>query len=630
MERRARLLIKLIESNNYLSSAQLSNIFSVSTKTIFNDLEKLESVLCKFQLNIKKKPGTGLKITGSSEQKEKLKNYIFENLSSNKFEITMRQIDICLYVFIHESYVKDIAANFFISRSTVSRDINQINNNFLSQYNIKIIKKHEIFKIEGDEVTKRKVLSKLIFMKSDFNLENEILKNDVPLYINKLFNIDLNPLIEFINKLEYDFNIKFTIESKKNLLIHLAISVKRIKLGKNITSVGKIKDKLTNYDVYIPILKKDILSIEKSYSITFSEEELYLILLYIFSSKVLDKNNYDADKDFKLKTKKFVQKVSEETDYNFNGDKELLNSLCVHLEVAELRIDFELEIYNPFLKYILEHDLYLFIAVQDNINIIFDKKVPDSEVAFIVTHFMASKERSIKKKNVLIVCSSGIGISSLLKERIINNFPQYNVIGTASIGEIKQYQKVDLIISTVDLKKITDKKYVVIKPFDNIKNINNIISQINGKQQKVSIKFSIDHCWFLSEVNNKQQVLEKISKILSDNRLVFPNYVNVIKKRERIGSTYIGENVALVHGIYKEKHLVPSLNIFKLKKAINWSKNEKVDLIINFVATKSSERDFKFIFQRMGKSIDDIQFWNSLKAIPLKKIPEMLNERFRL
>ena len=72
------------------------------------------------------------------------------------------------------------------------------------------------------------------------------------------------------------------------------------------------------------------------------------------------------------------------------------------------------------------------------------------------------------------------------------------------------------------------------------------------------------------------------------------------------------------------------MNIFKLKKAINWSKNEKVDLIINFVATKNSEKDFKFIFQRMGKSIDDIQFWNSLKAIPLKKIPEMLNERFRL
>lgn len=628
MERRKELLNKLIDSNNYLSSAQLSSIFSVSTKTIFNDLNRLEPFLNKYDLKIQKKPGSGVKIAGAQEQKEKLKTYIAESQSNEKTNITVRQIDICLYTFIHDAYIKDISARFFISRSTVARDINQINTKFLSQYNIRIRNLHETLKVEGNEVAKRKVLSKLIFMRSSFGLEDEILKTEVPLYINKLLNIDLNPLIDFINKLENDYDIKFTIEAKKNLLIHLAISVKRIKLNKNISSVSVMKRKLQSYSSYLPILKKDIVSIEKKYQITFTEPELYLILLYIFSSKVIDKSN--VSKNFMMKTKKFISRMSETTNYNYNNDLELLKTLSTHLEVAGLRIDFGLEIYNPFQKYVLEHDLYLFIAVQDNIGIIFNKKVPDSEIAFIVTHFMASKERMKTKKNVLIVCSSGIGISSLLEQRIKNNFPQYNVIGTASIADIKKYKNIDLIISTVNLKNITDKEFVVIKPFDDINNINKVISQSKGKHNKISIKFSQQHSWLLKNINDKEHALKNVSIILTKNHIVSSNYLDALIKREEVSSTYIGDGVALVHGIYKKDWLVPSLNIFKLNKKVKWSQKEEVDLLINFVATEKSENDFKLIFQRIGRSIDDIQFWNKIKNLSSEELPKVLNERFDL
>lgn len=118
--------------------------------------------------------------------------------------------------------------------------------------------------------------------------------------------------------------------------------------------------------------------------------------------------------------------------------------------------------------------------------------------------------------------------------------------------------------------------------------------------------------------------------MLSSNDLVSSDYLNALEKREAIGSTYIGNEVALIHGIYNKKNLIPTLNIFKLNQKIKWTPKQKVSLLINFIATDESKETFKMIFQRIGASIDDTTFWENVESLSLKKIPECLNERFDL
>lgn len=630
MERQRKLLIILINANDYLSSAELAKALSVSTKTIFNDLDKLSFFLKKFNLRIKRKTGNGLKLIGKEENLQSLKDeFIDKNDIKKTQSLTSRQADICLYIFSHNTYIKDIAIHFFVSRSTVVRDIKQINVQLLSKYKVKIKNSYENLVIEGSEVDKRKALSKLILLKFDSSLEEKLLKNEVPLYINQLFNINLEPLLIFINNLENDYNIKFTIEAKSNLLIHLAIAVKRIRLNHVIGSTQKLQEQLISYQKYLPVLKKNIKDIEKEYQIEFDNDELYLMLIYIFSSKMI---NHNINGNLLCITKKFISQISKATQFDYGKDEELLDYLNQHLEVAKLRIKFGLEIYNPFLNYILEHNLYLFMAIQDNISIIFGKSdVPDSEIAFIAIHFMASKERIKKKKRILIVCDSGIGISSLLEQRIKKISSQYNVIGTASISEINEYPNVDLIISTVDLKNVTDKPFIVIKPFERINSINSlIVRQRKIRSKNIKIDFSSKRCWLLKNISNKEQALKKVSEMLSSNDLVSSDYLNALEKRESIGSTYIGNEVALIHGIYNNKNLIPTLNIFKLNQKIKWTPEQKVSLLINFIATDESKETFKMIFQRIGASIDDTKFWENVESLSLKKIPDCLNERFDL
>lgn len=630
MERQRKLLIILINANDYLSSAELAKALSVSTKTIFNDLDKLSFFLKKFNLRIKRKTGNGLKLIGKEENLQSLKDeFIDKNDIKKTQSLTSRQADICLYIFSHNTYIKDIAIHFFVSRSTVVRDIKQINVQLLSKYKVKIKNSYENLVIEGSEVDKRKALSKLILLKFDSSLEKKLLKNEVPLYINQLFNINLEPLLIFINNLENDYNIKFTIEAKSNLLIHLAIAVKRIRLNHVIGSTQKLQEQLISYQKYLPVLKKNIKDIEKEYQIEFDNDELYLMLIYIFSSKMI---NHNINGNLLCITKKFISQISKATQFDYGKDEELLDSLNQHLEVAKLRIKFGLEIYNPFLNYILEHNLYLFMAIQDNISIIFGKSdVPDSEIAFIAIHFMASKERIKKKKRILIVCDSGIGISSLLEQRIKKISSQYNVIGTASISEINEYPNVDLIISTVDLKNVTDKPFIVIKTFERINSINSlIVRQRKIRSKNIKIDFSSKRCWLLKNISNKEQALKKVSEMLSSNDLVSSDYLNALEKRESIGSTYIGNEVALIHGIYNNKNLIPTLNIFKLNQKIKWTPEQKVSLLINFIATDESKETFKMIFQRIGASIDDTKFWENVESLSLKKIPDCLNERFDL
>ena len=630
MERQRKLLIILINANDYLSSTELAKALSVSTKTIFNDLDKLSFFLKKFNLRIKRKAGNGVKLIGKEENLQSLKDeFIDKNDIKKTQSLTSRQADICLYIFSHNTYIKDIAIHFFVSRSTVVRDIKQINVQLLSKYKVKIKNSYENLVIEGSEVDKRKALSKLILLKFDSGLEEKLLKNEVPLYINQFFNINLEPLLIFINNLENDYNIKFTIEAKSNLLIHLAIAIKRIRLNHVIGSTQKLQEQLISYQKYLPVLKKNIKDIEKEYQIEFDNDELYLMLIYIFGSKMI---NHNINGNLLCITKKFISQISKATQLDYGKDEELLDSLNQHLEVAKLRIKFGLEIYNPFLNYILEHNLYLFMAIQDNISIIFGKSdVPDSEIAFIAIHFMASKERIKKKKRILIVCDSGIGISSLLEQRIKKISSQYNVIGTASISEINEYPNVDLIISTVDLKNVTDKPFIVIKPFEGINSINSlIVRQRKIRSKNIKIDFSSERCWLLRNISNKEQALKKVSEMLSSNDLVSSDYLNALEKRESIGSTYIGNEVALIHGIYNKKELIPTLNVFKLNQKIKWTPKQEVSLLINFIATDESKETFKMIFQRIGASIDDTKFWENVESLSLKKIPDCLNERFDL
>lgn len=89
-----------------------------------------------------------------------------------------------------------------------------------------------------------------------------------------------------------------------------------------------------------------------------------------------------------------------------------------------------------------------------NQELVFDTKINEAEIGYITLYFEKYKVNRSNKKNLLLVCSTGVGTSELLKVRVQQNFPNLNIIATMSQRQLKNNQdfvkeNIDLIFSTL-------------------------------------------------------------------------------------------------------------------------------------------------------------------------------------
>ena len=96
-----------------------------------------------------------------------------------------------------------------------------------------------------------------------------------------------------------------------------------------------------------------------------------------------------------------------------------------------------------------------------------ENAVSEDEVGYLTVHFQAAMERQIARKRVLLVCSTGIGTSHLLKSRILRAFPEWTIVDVISAANLSQVlpDNIELIISVAyvtaffndaDIKRVTE------------------------------------------------------------------------------------------------------------------------------------------------------------------------------
>ena len=78
-------------------------------------------------------------------------------------------------------------------------------------------------------------------------------------------------------------------------------------------------------------------------------------------------------------------------------------------------------------------------------------------MGYLTVHFQAAMERQIARKRVLLVCSTGIGTSHLLKSRILRAFPEWTIVDVISAANLSQVlpDNIELIISTMPVAYVT-------------------------------------------------------------------------------------------------------------------------------------------------------------------------------
>lgn len=646
MDRKKEIFRLILGSKGYITVSDIANTLNISAKTVRNDLLELEVHVHAFGCEIVKIPGKGISYAGDLDDIQKLMKS-FDNRKFDKLDSPEhRQKSILLKLFnsVEATLIKELSIELYVSRATINKDIS-ILNQWLKSYNVTIeyLKSQGVY-IAGKENNKRNAMAMLFsYNQAGDNVnfikyqDSKVIYTDTIRHLEKIADIDFNKLITMIHKVEKGFGNVFSTESTINLAINIAVTLTRSKNGHGILLDFELVDMLKGSEEF-KIIDELAEEIKREFNFTLPEPEKYYILLHFLGAKVL-KNGAIQPLDMQINSqneeiiRKFIQSIQVDIGLFIKSDSQLLESLMLHIKPSINRILYGLTLHNPLLKEIKRDYSEIFHIVSKHKSIIdnhFEIELPEDEIAYLVLHFVVSVERSSKTIRILIACASGIGISQLLATKIERLFKNIEIVAVISIYEIEKYkhQNIDLLISTVDISEVEEFKTIVVNPLlseNDIKSIAEVISQ-NQVRTNLDNLFYEENIYLNVDINDKDEVFKFAYKKLLLNQFVRENYYETLVGREKKGSTYIGNKVAVVHGDMSEV-MDNCLQVIKLKNPIFWNDKDCVDFIINVVCTKKDSICFTKVFRTLGNYLDDVDFWNRVKSINNpKEMSELLNK----
>lgn len=584
MKREVGILKYLLQNNGFISIDYLSEKFLVSTRTIREDLKTIKQSLNSSGLKFIQDRNKGVLINKDNANDNDIYKVIKKLGNDEDFYTEEERVNIILNELLTAK--EEITYDYLMtktntSKTTVIKDLRKCEN-WLGARDIKIVKKpRKGTKIEYEETVYRNVVLEYIesylkefdfqkiyntFKNKEFLVFN-LSDNNLITYFTK--NINVGIINNFIKKYETEQQIKFSEDAFIKIFFYILISVKRVKNGyilNNFDSKDITLKETFNVEEWID---KNSKLLYQSAEANLNSTEMKYILCYMLSQ---NKRYLKKDKDINLYDEKklvdeFIKTVQEFLCTDLIGDKTLFDNLLMHITSTIHRTLFNIKVKNPLKNEIKKMYPEIFKSCQIGSNYLEErlgKKLSEDEVSFLTMHIAASLEK-IKRANnklnlfkTIIVCSSGIGTSNMLKMRLINEFPNIMVEKTCSVEEFNDTNKegIDLVISTTALSFGSKESIIYVSPLLSEKDILKIKKHIS----KLGIK----------NRDNYSFVVEDLMDIISENCII-----NDYQKLERQIQKYfikeekiINNNKHLLSEFATKEHVMLNADVKDFKEAI--------------------------------------------------------------
>ena len=603
--RQRAILNILLTETQAITIKDVADRVEVSTRTVHRELNAIEPLLKKYQLELLKKSGIGVAIDGEEEQKEKLRLSLFNQTSVEYLPEERKLLILCQLLEATEPIkLIALAYNLKVTTATISYDLDEIEN-WLNRYGLTLVRRRGYgVELCGSESAKRKVMSALIAEHLDeFELLG-VLKENIHSKSTKNINTVSERLLNLIEKeklimiedslrnLEQELPYPLADSSFIGLVIHLALAIERIEKGEEITfDEAHLKEirGTPEFQVAEVIIQR----LRSIFQMDIPDSEIGYITMHLRGAKL--RNSYDdwfEVKNLELTSKvhKMIAYCEEKLDVSFHEDATLIQGLLTHIEPALFRIKKNMNIRNPLLEEIKARYSNLFQVLKEAVEETFsDLTVPDAEVGYLVMHIGASLERmgqaNQQQYRALVVCSSGIGSSKILSSRIEKELPYIALAKNISLFDIDKVAKqdYDFIISTVPLS-LAKKEYVLVTPLltkEDIHNINIFLRDITYPQQKKASE-PLNSDYLLSELKDWQTYIAHTFSIIEKFRFdtmqnLNMNIEDMIKRIcEQLEQDQIIDDKAQVVEKLIERQRLGGLGIPNAQVALFHSKTETI------------------------------------------------------
>lgn len=469
---RQQEILKILISNHYpLEIDYFTKKYSKSERTIRNDIQNLRNYLKNFgvQIIVSIKRGYYIPATQKSEvinciSKNRQNENTFEEYEGDK----NRDKNILLYLLSRKDPISadGLGYQFYVSRSTILRNLKEIEQVFDNNIQIDAIKSHG-FLVTGDEHKLRIAATEIIKSIMQESYTEEIWYAKLPLILKEHINLtDIVNLSNAIKKRNAEYDVWISNPTFLTLLAYVIIRKVRqsSKASFNWSALSRTRIEAAHERSYIVDLIRSIDRVE-NYT---DENEIHSFMQVLSSSDITIRNEQpelNTKLDATIKSMIFELKNITSIDFDLETlNTDLYQHLRYFLNMQSVKWDEEV---NSVLAR-TKNDYYEFYklssSISEKFNKAFEVELPEAEIQYI-TIYLYKNALNINEvnKKILIICATGKGLSSLLTTRIKRVFPNLIIIGSVSAYQIENFNfknKIDFIISTVP---ITTKRYPVVR-----------------------------------------------------------------------------------------------------------------------------------------------------------------------
>ena len=610
----------------------LAKRFQVSTRTIYNDIKKLnETLMAASEEIIAIEKG---RVYYSVDNPVEIEKLLLKNSDFISGDKSIRRVRLLETILLLPDYFssEELLRKTLVSKNTLLSDLQEVR---------KILQKNKItleslpfrgYRVIGDEIDIRNLLAATL-EQDPLLFETEHYEMEQPL---------LAEIESFIEKICGQLGIQLSDESFQKVILHFWITKKRSALGKTLAASNK-EDILSKEEKALHERCRELTELFRQ-SINLAEQ-LYLANK-ISEASITKYQELLSDKwvTFNLVIERFISAVNMQLpELDFKGDKKLYEGLINHLRPAYKRALANETLENPMYEHVLEHYRELHLIVQKQISVIermLEIEFTDHETSFFTLFFAASVERSKfyvpHKAKVVIICNAGISTSEILKSKIKSIF-SVDVIGTFGAREGVRWiaeHKVDLVITTIplDLKRVP---FVQVNPYLSEEDIQIISEFIKPVVHEINVddllrivnkyvKLSTQQIHNLTEefkeylnirssenlkreyqpmlkeilsedlidlhyhAENRDEAVKRSGELLVNKGLASANYIEGMIRNVEINGTYIviAPGIAMPHARPEEGALAIGFSIVTLEEPVVFGhpKNDPVNIVIGLCA----------------------------------------------
>lgn len=605
MNRRQKDILKeLYGREEYVTVSHLAEKMNVSVKTVRNDISALKEEIVSAGGELETRPHIGVKLTISEEAWKSL-NAGNGDDERDIFFFIVRQL-----LRNSDLTASRLAEQYYIGRTQLDKILERVSKWFSDKHILFDVRRGKGIGIRYNEFNYRLAVCDFYTEFSDMYEKLITPRESMYAFMSGqeytalcalLDGFEADNAAQLIISMEEKFGIAFNYLSDINLLLLVSLCIIRTRKGCTMSELI-VTDFPSVCESDLSMMHFLSGEIEKRFNIILPESEKNFLAFALSVSEIQECTSDEARRKFEETnfdlcrfTVKFVNLASDIVGMDLRKDMFFVRQMMFQLKSMTARLKYGITAKNHLLGQIKEKYPNMMAAAWLLGNI-FEKElgleINENEIAYLALHIGGAIERQMFSLSACIVCDYGIGISQILREKLVRAIPELDITNVYSVRDIRRIKSEhsDMIVTTTPLDMYRLNKPVAqighLLGDRDVETLHRLMKQIrtekHGQVKRISPKtglFRSELIFAQIDETDKTRLLKRLCKKLGVLGYVTDGFLDSVLEREKSTSTDIGKGFAIPHGL--SEYVNHSAAVFaSLKRPIVWSDDgETVDTV---------------------------------------------------